>query len=48
MLRPIRKVKKLKDWFSVNSQNLLYTIFFESTVLLGQAVYPIYSYSGQK
>ena len=33
MLRPIRKVKKRKNIFSVNSQNLLYTIFCESTVI---------------
>ena len=32
MLRPIRKVKNRKNRFSVNSQNLLYTIFCESTV----------------
>ena len=32
MLRSIRKVKKHKNRFSVNSQNLLYTIFCESTV----------------
>ena len=32
MLQPIRKVKKGKNRFSVNSQNLLYTILFESTV----------------
>ena len=32
MLRPIRKVEKRKNRFSVNSQNLLYTIFCESTV----------------
>ena len=33
MLRPIRKVKKKgKNLFSVNLQNLLYTIFCESTV----------------
>ena len=32
MLRPIRKVEKRKIRFSVNSQNLLYTIFCESTV----------------
>ena len=34
MLRPIRKVKILKNRFSVNSQNLLYTIFCESTVVV--------------
>ena len=34
MLRPIRKVKNLKNRFSVNSQNLLYTIFCESTVCI--------------
>ena len=33
MLRPIRKVKKRKNWFSANSQNLLYTIFCEITVM---------------
>ena len=33
MLRPIRKFKKRKNRFSVNLQNLLYTIFCESTVL---------------
>ena len=33
MLRPIRKVKKTQNRFSVNSQNLPYTIFCESTVL---------------
>ena len=34
MLRPIRKVRKRKNRYSVNSQNLLYTIFCESTVYL--------------
>ena len=33
MLRPIRKVKKRKNRFSVNSHNVLYTIFCEPTVV---------------
>ena len=33
MLRPIRKGKKRENRFSVNSQNLLYTIFCECTIL---------------
>ena len=34
MLWPIRKFKKIKNRFSVNSQNLRYTIFCESTVYI--------------
>ena len=41
MLRPIRKVKKSKNLFSVNSQNLLYTIVCDSTVPWAHDLYEI-------
>ena len=34
MLLQIRKLNKRKNRFSVNSQNLIYTIFCESTVYI--------------
>ena len=39
MLGPVRKVKKRENRLSVNPQNLLYTIFCESTVLEGVIYY---------